>query len=273
MQVPHGRTIQHRRRCLAAFTAAAARRKSAWRIPSSARQQRVSYDGSSARHRCHFASNGYACCSFGGSRLGERHERSFGGIGLSPAPPTRLDGGSSCAKRVLVAENARSAELRTNFRLPHTAILPHTNRLQKEYMNYKLTRLTIRRPIRIQSKTVESEWPFSTQGSDFMGMGLKAGVYLLFFLHTLVHAAPEDDDGQRRTTCLRVILDASYYIGIPMLVNVRTPGVCSTRLDRPTHRRTVTLDAHAQLLLTFAVSHQAYPRLESPINPSDTNSK
>ena len=46
------------------------RRKSAWRTPSSsARQQRVSHDSSSARYRCHFANNGYACCGFGGSRL------------------------------------------------------------------------------------------------------------------------------------------------------------------------------------------------------------
>ena len=29
----------------------------------------VSYDGGSARYRCHFANNGYACSSFGGSRL------------------------------------------------------------------------------------------------------------------------------------------------------------------------------------------------------------
>ena len=34
---------------LAAVTAASSRRKSAWRFPSSAHQQRVSYDGSSAR--------------------------------------------------------------------------------------------------------------------------------------------------------------------------------------------------------------------------------
>ena len=54
-----------------AITVVASRRKSAWRIPSSARQQRVSHDGSSARYRSHFANNGYACCSFDGSRLSE----------------------------------------------------------------------------------------------------------------------------------------------------------------------------------------------------------
>ena len=52
-----------------AISAVASRQKSAWRIPSSARQRRVSPDGSSARYRCHFANNGYVCCSFGGSRL------------------------------------------------------------------------------------------------------------------------------------------------------------------------------------------------------------
>ena len=52
-----------------AITAAASRRKSACRTPSSARQQRVSRDSSSARYRCNFANKGYACCSFGGSRL------------------------------------------------------------------------------------------------------------------------------------------------------------------------------------------------------------
>ena len=51
------------------IAAVASRRKSSWRIPSSARQQRVAHDGSSARYRPHFANNGYACCSFGGSRL------------------------------------------------------------------------------------------------------------------------------------------------------------------------------------------------------------
>ena len=52
-----------------AITANGSRRKSAWRIPSSARPQRVSHDGSSARYRSHFANNGYACRGFGGSRL------------------------------------------------------------------------------------------------------------------------------------------------------------------------------------------------------------
>ena len=52
-----------------AITAVASHRKSAWRIPSSARQQRASHDGSSVRYRCNFANNGYACYCFGGSRL------------------------------------------------------------------------------------------------------------------------------------------------------------------------------------------------------------
>ena len=77
---PHGHTVTHPYQVLhcsmiqgadagLAIPAAASRRKSAWRIPSSARQQRVSRDGSSARSRSHAANNGCACCSFGGSRL------------------------------------------------------------------------------------------------------------------------------------------------------------------------------------------------------------
>ena len=70
-QVPHS-SIIHGTDAGLVITALASRRKSAWRIPtsSSARQQRVSsHDGSSARYRSHFANNGYACCSCGGTRL------------------------------------------------------------------------------------------------------------------------------------------------------------------------------------------------------------
>ena len=69
VRVPHS-SIIHGADADLAITAVASRRKSAWRIPSSVRQQRVSsHDGSSARYRSHFANNGYACWSFGGSRL------------------------------------------------------------------------------------------------------------------------------------------------------------------------------------------------------------
>ena len=67
-QVPHCSIIQGADAGVA-ITAVASRSKSAWRIPCSARQQRVSHDGSSARYRSHAANNGCACCSFGGSRL------------------------------------------------------------------------------------------------------------------------------------------------------------------------------------------------------------
>ena len=68
-QVPHSSIIQGADAGLA-ITAVASRSKSAWRIPSSARQQRVSHDGRSARYRSHAANNdGCACCNFGGSRL------------------------------------------------------------------------------------------------------------------------------------------------------------------------------------------------------------
>ena len=69
-QVPHCSIIQGADAGLA-IPAVASRSKSAWHIPSSARRQRVSHDGSSARSRSHAANNGCACssCSFGGSRL------------------------------------------------------------------------------------------------------------------------------------------------------------------------------------------------------------
>ena len=55
----------------------------------------------------------------------QRHERSFGGFWLSPTPPTRLDEGSSRAKHALLAENARSTELPTDFGLPYSST-PYT---------------------------------------------------------------------------------------------------------------------------------------------------
>ena len=67
-QVPHTSIIQGADAGLSK-TAVAFRRTSAWRIPSSARHQRVSHDGINARHRSHFANSRYACCSLGGSRL------------------------------------------------------------------------------------------------------------------------------------------------------------------------------------------------------------
>ena len=67
-QVPHCSIILGADAGLA-IPAAASRSKSAWRIPSFARQQRVSHDGSSARSRSHADNNGCGCCRFGGSRL------------------------------------------------------------------------------------------------------------------------------------------------------------------------------------------------------------
>ena len=67
-QVPHCSIIQSADAGFA-IPPVASRSKSAWRIPSFARQQRVSHDGSSARSRFHAANNGCGCCSFGGSRL------------------------------------------------------------------------------------------------------------------------------------------------------------------------------------------------------------
>ena len=66
--------------------------------------------------------------------------RSYGGFRLSPTTPTRLDEGSSCAKRALVAENARNIELpndfRLAFRLSFRLVPLYNNRLHKEHEKY-----------------------------------------------------------------------------------------------------------------------------------------
>ena len=67
-QVPNCSIIQDADAGLA-ITAVASRSKSATRIPSFARQQRASHDGSNALSRSLAVNNGFACCSFGGSRL------------------------------------------------------------------------------------------------------------------------------------------------------------------------------------------------------------
>ena len=51
----------------------------------------------------------------------QRHERSFGGVPLSPTPSTRMDKGSSRVKHALLAKNAHSTELPTNFRVPYSS--------------------------------------------------------------------------------------------------------------------------------------------------------
>ena len=68
-QVPHSSTIQQRRRLLGYQCCCFSPQISVAHAYSSARQQRASHDDSSARYRCLFADNGYACCSFGGSRM------------------------------------------------------------------------------------------------------------------------------------------------------------------------------------------------------------
>ena len=93
---------------LAAITATASRRKSVRHIiRSSARQQRVSSDGSSVRCRWHFANNRYTCCSFSGSRL-------------SPTPQTPLDEGSPRVNRTRCSRKRHNTEQSpTHLRLPY----------------------------------------------------------------------------------------------------------------------------------------------------------
>ena len=61
----------------------------------------------------------------------QRHERSFGGFRLSPTPPTRSDEGSSRVKHALLARNARSTELPTEFRAPYSSTPSHLPSLGK----------------------------------------------------------------------------------------------------------------------------------------------
>ena len=104
-QVPHCSIIQGADAGVA-ITAAACRSKSAWRIPSSACQQRLSHDGSSARYRSHAANNGCACCSFGGSRLSATPRTLLYRLSANPIATDLLGRGFV---EPLLAEKAREA--------------------------------------------------------------------------------------------------------------------------------------------------------------------
>ena len=102
----------------------------------------------------------------------QRHERSFGGFRLSPTPPTRSDESSSCAKHALLAENARSTEFPTDLRLPHSGTPPTASRKSATTMQW--TRLTRRRPRRIQSKqSPVKKGRFRLTKSDCIIIGVK----------------------------------------------------------------------------------------------------
>ena len=146
-QVPHCCIIQGVDAGLA-IAAVASRRKSAWRISSSTRQQRVSHDGSSVRYRSHAANNGCACCSFGGSRLRATPRTSLWRFRLSPKPPTRWDDGSSSrsSRRKREAHSCQPISTAVQqYSLTPTASTKSTK-------TTKSTRLTIRRTRRIQPK-------------------------------------------------------------------------------------------------------------------------
>ena len=80
--------------------------------------------------------------------------------------------GSSCAKSALLAKNARSTELQPIFEC-HAAVLPHTNRLQREHKNYKID-LTDDKKVAQKNSVKKScrKGPFSTDGSDCIRTGL-----------------------------------------------------------------------------------------------------
>ena len=169
-QAPHCSIIQGTDAGVA-ITAVASRSKSAWRIPSFARQQRVSHDGSSARSQSHAANNGCGCCSFGGSRLSVLHERSFGGFWLSRKPPTRWDEGSPsrCSRRKREAQSCQPI----STAVQQYSLTPTASR--KSTKTIKSTRLTIRRRTRrIQSKkSLVEKGRFRLAESDCIRNGLR----------------------------------------------------------------------------------------------------
>ena len=157
-QVPHTHTRYHTAvsynsaDAALAITAVPSHRKSAWCTPSSDRQQRVSHDSSSARYRCHFADNGYACCSFGGSRLSATPRTYPWRLSAEPNAANPL-GRRFVAREARVAREDRAkhrAANRVSSVIQQYSLTPTVSR--KSTRTIKSTRLTIRRTRRIQSK-------------------------------------------------------------------------------------------------------------------------
>ena len=136
-----------------AITAVASRSKSASRIPSSARQQRVSHEGSSARYRSHAAKNGCACCSFGGSRLSATPRTWLWRLSAQPKATNTLGRGFV---EPLLAEKAREAQScqPISTAVQQYSLTPTVSR--KSTKTIKSTRLTTTRTRRFQSKKVQS---------------------------------------------------------------------------------------------------------------------
>ena len=153
-QVPHCSIIQGADAGVA-VTAVASRSKSAWRIPSSARQQRVSHDGSSAWYRSYAANNGCACYSFGGSRLSATPRTYLWRLSAKPKATKSLGRGFV---EPLLSERAPEAQ---SCQPISTAVQQYSrtpNASRKSTKTKKCTRLTIRRRTRrFQSKTNPAE--------------------------------------------------------------------------------------------------------------------
>ena len=114
---------------LAITAAVACLCESAWRTPSFAPQQCVSHTTAAARvFDAVLPKTAMPAVALAALGCVQRHERSFGAFRLSSTPPTRLEEGSSRAKHALLAKNARSTELPSDFRMLYTAV-PRTHRL------------------------------------------------------------------------------------------------------------------------------------------------
>ena len=161
-------------------------------IPSSARQQRVSHDGSSARSRSHAANNGCACCSFGGFRL-------------SPKPPTCWDEGSSsrCSRRQREAQSCQPI----SPAVQQYSLTPTASRKSTETI--KSTRLTIRRIRRFQSKKYPVEkGRFRLAESDCIRNCLRRSISFAISLYTVLERVSVNGGAYSGTT----VLAASFWM-------------------------------------------------------------
>ena len=161
-----------------AITNVASRSKSAWRIPSSARQQRVSHDGSSARYRSHAATNE------------KSHQLA----------------GARVRRAVARGESAKHRAA-NRFRLLYSST-PTPTASRKSSKTIKSTRLTIRRRTRrIQSKKSPVEkGRFRLAESDCIRNGLKSPIVFgrFFFLLT-------SQRDYYQVVIIRLLLSRYYY--------------------------------------------------------------
>ena len=153
-QVPHCSIIQGAD-ARVAINAVAARSKSAWRIPSSTRQQRVSHDAAARGIDPMLPTTAAPPVALAALGLVQLRKRSFGGFRLSPKSSTRWDESSSsrCSRRKREAQSCQPI----STAVQQYSLTPTASR--KSTRTIKWTRLTIRRRTRrFQSKRAVFDW-------------------------------------------------------------------------------------------------------------------